>query len=155
MAFFEIITVKAYWNCRGGKPFVNSVEPINNDIKMVDVIARLVRDKRPNEDIDFDSDIKSITASDGTDVIRLANLPISIYCNQILQTPRELCVVIAKPVAKPTVSLYSQVLKARAPANKFEPKFAIAQVNAFQVGYHDAKSKSAYLDGLDKDGKPS
>lgn len=60
-SFFEVVTVKVYWNSGGGKPFADTVEPLNHDVKMIDLITDIVERCRPNEDIDFDKDIKSIT----------------------------------------------------------------------------------------------
>ena len=66
---------------------------------MLDLIAKEVQDARPNDEIDFAKDIKSITSEpSGTDVMRLSSFPISVYFNNVNEevSGRELHIIVTK-----------------------------------------------------------
>lgn len=158
-----ILNISCYWDSsQNGKPFVNSTIPVNQDLKLYDIIKNEVTQKNPML-VFSDLTIKSAKSFNGRDVIKILDLPAAQFMNAILnENPKELIVVLQQSTTSVTATptkkndALQYLMRNAAPSKqKYVSKFKHADVVNFLDGLERASNRENYLKSFTKETKPS
>ncbi len=159
---FHVLNLRVFFNSKAGSPFINEVLPVEKNGRLVDLIGEeILRKDRSLSKIDLGCHIKSATSLAGKSVMRMLELPASLFFAACKGDERILLtVVIMKPTPAPSVkknpfAAMMPKAKEQTVRKAFTLECDVLDVEAFLIGYENAKSKEAYLSGFAKEAKPS